>query len=224
MLAAPSFKSRARIAAKVLTKYVSDHNESEAKSCSHRESSLSKELTCGRGWNRRHNSDFHQETFKVLCKDVDATTTIGDRRQPLWGTRGWIETSRAMKIANARQTETGSEREKKEKERETDERREKKATAETHQTFDLFKWADRLSHEGAICFFLESFSHIPNPILSPRLFLFLPLPRSISNGFHTAIVNVKIRFLINLIPNLITYHHNIVKSRLLHSIDKYLII
>lgn len=95
--------------------------------------------------------------------------------------------------------------------------REEEVTAGMHPTFDLFKWADRLSHEGAICFFLESFSYTPNPILSPILFLFLPLPRSISNGFHTAIVNVE-GTILNKFDNILSLS-NIIKSLLLYCHD-----
>lgn len=111
---------------------------------------------------RRHNSDFHQETFKVLCKDVGTTENEGES-----SSRG----DKGMNRGSA-DDEDGERAARKVTEKVRKLEKEKEAMAGTHPTFDLFKWADRLSHEGAICFFLEIFPHTPDPILPPRLFLF----------------------------------------------------
>jgi len=158
------------------------------RAASYWESSLSKELTHERGKTDgiiaisiRRRLKYCAKTSTLLPLSEIGGSPCGRQRDE-WKLRGrwrWRMLDRRRHGARNKKGERNRER------------REKEATARTPPTFDLFKWADRLSHEGAICFFLESFSYTPNPILSPRLFLFFPLPRSISNGFHTAIFNVK---------------------------------
>lgn len=99
-----------------------------------------------------------------------------------------------MKMANARQRQETEE--KKERKRETIKRREEEATAGMHPTFDLFKWADRLSHEGAICFFLESFSYNPQPDFVAKTISLSSIATYLSNGFYSAIVNIE-RMILN---------------------------
>lgn len=88
------------------------------------------------GKDRRHNSDFHQETFKALCKDVGATA-VGESSPR--GDKGMNRSTAGDEDGERAARGDGANDGGREEARTRETRGEKEATAGTHPTFDLFK-------------------------------------------------------------------------------------